>query len=45
MTMEKLILTIIILGVSYGYAQTTNLTFQWHGQTMRVLETPLTPIE
>ena len=24
----------ILLGASCAYAQTTNLTFQWHGQTM-----------
>jgi len=32
--MKRLIMTAIILGTSHGYAQTTNLTFQWHGQTM-----------
>ena len=35
-TNEKLIQTIILLGASCVYAQTTNLTFQWHGQTMEV---------
>jgi len=34
--MKRLIMTAIILGISHGYAQTTNLTFQWHGQTMGV---------
>ena len=34
--MKKLIQTIILLGASCAYAQTTNLTFQWHGQTMGV---------
>ena len=33
--MKNLILTSIMLGTSYGYAQ-TNLTFQWHDQTMGV---------
>ena len=33
--MKKLILATITLSMSYGYAQ-TNLTFQWHGQTMGV---------
>jgi len=32
--MKKLILSAVMLGTSHGYAQTTNLTFQWHGQTM-----------
>jgi hypothetical protein len=32
--MKKLIMTAIMLSVAYGHAQTTNLTFQWHGQTM-----------
>ena len=32
--MKRLIQTIILLGASCAYTQTTNLTFQWHGQTM-----------
>jgi hypothetical protein len=35
-TMKRLILTTIMLGASCACAQTTNLTFQWHGQTMGV---------
>jgi hypothetical protein len=34
--MKKLIQTIILLGASCAYAQTTNQTFQWHGQTMGI---------
>jgi hypothetical protein len=33
--MKKLIMT-IMLGASCACAQPTNLTFQWHGQTMGV---------
>jgi hypothetical protein len=32
--MGKMIQTIFLLGASCACAQTTNLTFQWHGQTM-----------
>ena len=32
--MKRLIMTAIMLSVAHGYAQTTNWTFQWHGQTM-----------
>jgi len=32
--MKRLIMTAIMLSVVHGYAQTTNWTFQWHGQTM-----------
>jgi hypothetical protein len=34
--MKRLIMTAIMLNVAHSYAQTTNLTFQWHGQTMGV---------
>ena len=32
--MKKLMMTAIMLSISHGYAQTTNWTFQWHGQTL-----------
>jgi len=32
--MKRLILSAVMLGISHGYAQTTNWSFQWHGQTM-----------
>ena len=34
-SMKKTVI-FILLGASCAYAQTTNLTFQWHGQTMGV---------